>query len=897
MALSPGTKLGPYEIVSLVGAGGMGQVYKARDTRLDRIVALKLLPPDLAERPDRRRRFEVEARAVSSLSHPHICSLFDVGESDGRPFLVMEYLEGETLDDRLSRGALSSFEVLRYGAQIADALDHAHRGQIVHRDLKPSNVMLTESGVKLLDFGLAKGVAPASPGLNTTVSFDERKLTAEGSLIGTFQYMAPEQIEGKPVDVRTDIFALGVLLYEMATGAKAFEGESHASLIASILTAQPPRISSARQTAPHDSLPQSLDHIVERCLAKNPLERWQTARDVKTELEWAGKAESSAPGVSRVRSTARIRNALPWVVTVIAVAIAIAVAAGLVSRRTAPPETTRFTIAPPGGGYIGYAQNQLRLALSPDGSRLAFVAWKDGVQRIWIRNRDDLEARPLVGTENGRLPFWSPDSRFLAFFSGDGELKKIEASGGPPITICAAQIEGTATWGEDGTILFTQFRDGIHRVSSNGGTPVRVTQVDKSKHQMNHYWPSFLPDGRRFFYLATSIDANGVRQTPTIYVASLDSPDVSAVATLPSRVISAGPGRVLYVQDGVLMSQQFDEKSLRLIGTPTTIADGVSYNRSLGTAQFAISNRGTLAYLGNRELARVVSYDRQGNETDVGWQLENYGALRVSPDGQRVAVDVRELRTGLSDIRIYDVARGAPIRFTTDGYGSDPVWSPDGRRLAFSSGRSQAPRVLSRSLESEEEEVLADMASPLAAEDWSRDGNWMAFTNTTRARRADLFLVPLSGDRKPRTFAGTTSNEFDAKFSPDSRWVAFVSDEFVRPEVYVMSVAGGDKTAISVEGGSSPRWRADGKELYYVAADNRTMMAVPVESGSQFKAGVPRRLFNLREEVASRIGFRNASYDVFPDGQRFVVILPAEAGTSQITMVLNWTAMLGTERE
>ena len=520
MTLSAGRKLGPYEVVALIGAGGMGEVYKARDTRLDRIVAVKLLPADVADRPDRRLRFEAEARTVSSLSHPHICTLFDIGEQDGRAFLVMEYLEGETLDDRLTHGALPAADVVRCAVQIASALDQAHRERIVHRDLKPSNVMLTQTGAKLLDFGLARNPVMESAGLTSTLSLEHRRLTAEGTILGTIQYMAPEQLENKNADARTDIFALGTLLYEMATGRKAFEGKSQASLIASILTEHPPPISSTQQGK---GLPSSLDHIVERCLAKNPDDRWQTARDVKLELEWIAAGNSQA---TRTRSRPRWhrREAIAWAVAVLATAAAAATAVRLSIRERSVAEVTRFVVTPPSGGLIGASENTTRMAISPDGRQLAFVATTNGQQRIWTRSLGSLTAQPLAGTDGAVSPFWSPDSRFIGFFaSGTGELKKVDASGGPARTICLAQMDGAPAWGRDGTILFTQFLDGIYRVSGEGGTPTRVTALDKARHELNHYWPSFLPDGRHFMYLATALDANGVRVTPSIYVASLDS--------------------------------------------------------------------------------------------------------------------------------------------------------------------------------------------------------------------------------------------------------------------------------------------------------------------------------------------------------------------------------------
>jgi Tol biopolymer transport system component len=891
MALPPGTRLGPYELLSPIGAGGMGEVYKARDTRLDRTVAVKLLRPDAEARADRQRRFEIEARAISSLHHPNICALFDVGEQAGRPFLVMEYLEGETLDDRLTRGPLAAAEVLQYGARIADALDHAHGAQIVHRDLKPSNVMLTAQGVKLLDFGLAKELAPGL-GLVSTATFDPQKLTAEGSIVGTFQHMAPEQLEGRPIDARTDLFAFGVLLYEMATARKAFEGESRASLIASILTSQPPPVSVTRQSG--DRLPPALDHIVERCLQKRPADRWQTARDVKLELEWAASAASSdaRPSPNGGAPASGRRERVAWILA----AAALVVAATLWLGRSDQPvaDLTVFAIEPPPGVLIGVAQNRPRSAVSPDGRHLAFLATREGRRQIWVRSLGALDARPVDGTDGAQAPFWSPDSRFIGFFADSaGELRKVDVSGGPPRTICAAQSDGSIAWGRDGTILFTQFRDGVYRVPADGGVAARVTTVDKTKGEMNHYWPEFLPDGRHFIYMATAVDGRAMRLTPTVYVATIDgSAAPRLLAQKHSRMVYSPTGHLLFVEDSVLMAQPFDLATLQLTGEPLRIADGVGYSRTLGNGAFSLSETGVLAYQGNQESFQLLWYDRRGAVTDPGWSPQSFGSVRLSPDAGRLVVDVGDPRTGGSDLWLYDVQRGAPIRYTTDGFASNAVWSPDAGRLAFRSGRSQAPAVVVATLDGRDE-VLADTNSPLTPEDWSPDGALIAYTNSTRTTGADLWLLPTTKPRQPRPLLQTPANEWDAKFSPDSAWIAFTSNELGSPDVYVVRVDGRARTRISVGGGSSPRWRRDGKELYYLAADNRTLVAVSVETGVAFTAGASQRLFTMRSDAVSRVGLRYAGYDATADGQRFLFSVPAGAPTtSRLTIVQNWAAAL-----
>jgi eukaryotic-like serine/threonine-protein kinase len=902
MTLSVGARLGPYEILSLIGVGGMGEVYTARDTRLDRTVAVKVLLEDFVHRLDRRHRFETEVRAISSLHHPHICTLFDVGEQDEIPFLVMEFLEGETLDDRLTRGALPVKEVMTYASQLADALDHAHRQQFVHRDLKPSNVMLTPSGAKLLDFGLVRRAiaVPVAPTMSSTLSFDPPKLTGEGALLGTFQYMAPEQLEGKEADARTDIFALGTLMFEMATGQKAFEGSSQASLIASILTHQPPPVSSARRDA---ALPPALDHVVERCLAKNPADRWQTARDVKLELEWiAGAGDQS----KRTRSWPRVRRreAIAWVVAITSIVIAAIAVAQLPVRETPVADVTRFVVTPPAGSLVESAENSTRLAVSPDGRYLAFVATTNGQQQLWVRALGSLTAQLLAGTDGAVSPFWSPDSRFIGFFArGAGELKKIEVSGGPARTICPAQMEGVPAWGRDGTILFTQFLDGIYRVSGEGGTPTRVTAVNKARGELNHYWPSFLPDGRRFIYLTTALEGNGLRATPSLYVASLDSTDVTLLARLHSKMVYSPPGYVLFVEQGALLAQAFDAATLKLTGEPVKVAEGLGYYRTLGNAAFSVSTTGVLAYQGATQDSQIVWYDRRGAVTDTGWAKQNYGTVRFSPDAENVAVDVVDPQTGTADIWIYDLSRGTPIRFTSDPDDeSEPVWSPDGRRIMFRMNRggpasvqtgSAAPNLFARTLGvTTEEELLVSNPGPLNPEDWSSDSGWIAYINNTRQTAADLWMLPIGGDRKPRSFATTRFAEWGARFSPNSTRVAFVSTESGAPEVYVAAVReSGEKMRVSIGGGTSPRWRRDGGALFYASADNRSIMTVPIEWTPTFKAGMPVRLFTM--QTAARFGVRGTIYDVTPDGERFLVIVPVgEPESSRITVVQNWATGL-----
>ena len=668
MALEAGTRVGPYEVLSLVGVGGMGEVYKARDSRLDRIVAIKLLRADVAGRADRRARFDKEARAISSLSHPHICTLYDVGDDNGQPFIVMEYLEGETLDDRLTRGALPAADVLRFGVQIADALAHAHRAHIVHRDLKPSNVMLTSSGAKLLDFGLARRneIEPMAVG-STTISFDRGSLTEEGTIVGTFQYMAPEQLQGKEADERTDIFAFGTLLFEMATGRKAFDARTQTGLIASILSGATTG-GVATRALTRDCLQRSTT-LVERCIAKDPDDRWQTARDLERELEWVASAGSSltrtwsasvlaafAPVVERDHPGGRGRHR-----------VAVRPVADIECAGSA--DVTRFVIAPPPGSLIPFGEQRTRIALSPDGRTLAFVAFNKGRLQIWVQPLDSLVARPLDGHRRRGVAVLVAQTAGTSGFSRriSGELKQIDLSGGPPRTICAAAIEGLAEWGHDNTILFTVFRSGIFRVPADGGTPMRVTSLDKSRREINHYWPSFLPGGTHFIYLVTANATDTSKATPSVYVASLDGRDRQLLDRIHSRAVFVAPGYLLFEDEGSLLAQPFDLTSRHLTGEAVRVADQMAVNRTLGTAHFSVSTTGALAYLGSGDTSEMVWYDRQGTPSPTGWATQWYGEPRISPDSTaRGRADVFDPRSGAADLWIYDLQRNVPTRFTTE---------------------------------------------------------------------------------------------------------------------------------------------------------------------------------------------------------------------------------------
>jgi Tol biopolymer transport system component/predicted Ser/Thr protein kinase len=891
--LAPGVRFGPYEIVSILGAGGMGHVYRARDTRLQRAVALKLLPEEFRERPERQQRFKAEARLISALSHPHICALFDVGEQDGAAFLVMEYLEGETLEDRLTNGPLTASEVLRYAAQIADALDHAHQAQITHRDLKPSNVMLTGAGVKLLDFGLARGPSLETSSASTQSLSSPARLTAEGTLVGTFQYMAPEQLEGKEADRRSDIFAFGAVLFEMATGRKAFAGSSQASLIASILTSRPPLISATRSATHADPLPRALDHVVDRCLAKNPDERWQTARDLKLELEWAA-TEGTHPTASRAIS-ARRGYLRPILLVAAFAAVAAAAVFALARFRQPPAETIRFNVALPPGTALPRGVTGTRMALSPDGRRLAFVTTSGGVDRLWVQSLDSFIAQPLA--EAVESPFWSPDSQTIGFFAqGEGALKKVAISGGPATVICPAAVDDVATWHANGTILFAQTDRGIFRVSADGGTPAQLTRIDSARKEINHLWPVWLPDGRHFLYTATSIGESGGRAPRAVYIRSIDSDEQDLLTHVESRILYSPPGLLLYVDQGALMSRALDVGARKLVGEPVKVADDVMYSRTNGNGAFSASQTGVLAFYGSVARSDLSSFDRSGRATKLSWADQPFAsAIRISPDGQRVIADVQDTRTGSSDIWIYDLERKVPMRFTTDqGNDTSPMWSADGRQVVFSSDRHGAPDLFLKTTDGldNEQAILAKPGNQLA-NDWSRDGTFIVFEENSRDTGLDLWKLSLEGDRTVRPLVHTRFQEWGARVSPDSAWIAFAANDSGAAEVYVAPVGvSGDKVRVSTGGGIAPRWRRDGRELFYVVPSTNSIMSVQVATKPTFKAGSPVRLFSTGLP-ASRRQTREVPYDVTPDGQQFLINTPpAQPPPSGITVVVNWTTGL-----
>jgi Tol biopolymer transport system component len=887
MTLSAGTRLGPYEVLSTVGAGGMGEVYKARDTRLERTVAVKVLPDHLSSSPEVRQRFEREAKTISQLSHPHICALYDVGREGETEYLVMEYLEGETLAERLVKGPLPLEQTLRYGVEIADALDKAHRRGIVHRDLKPGNVMLTKSGVKLLDFGLAKAVAPLPPQreLTSMPTVSRGPLTQEGTILGTVQYMAPEQLEGQEADARTDIFALGCLLYEAAAGKRAFEGKTQVSLIGAILKDQPLPISSVQPMSPP-----ALDRVVQACLAKDPEDRWQTAHDVMLQLKWVAEGGSVAGTPAPVTARRKVRERSGWILAAIFLAVALLLA--IVHFREVPPEVraARFIVSPPDQTTLGTGPAAPQAALSPDGRYLALALLSpDAKRNLWLRPLDSLDVQRLAGTEEASLPFWSPDSRFIGFFT-DNKLKTISISGGSPQTLADISRPGGATWSRDGLILFAATRtSGIGRVSASGGIVTDLVTPARHREEAFYAFPQFLPDGRHFLYfvLSQKRDARG------IYVTSLDSKESKQILNADVRAIYAHPGFLLFLRQGTLLAQRFDADRLRLTGESVRIAEEVAYNPINGRNTVTVSDTGVLAYRAGGgagiPTTELLWFDREGKRVGVAGGRDLYLRPGLSRDGRRIVVERIDLRSDNRDLWVIDEARSTSSRLTFGGSRhSNAVWSPDGTRIVFASDLGY--RICEKAASGAgPERVLLSSDLPKNPTDWSADGRFILYDEIAAKTGTDIWILPLAGDQKPVPLLRTEFFEGQGQLSSDGRWLAYVSDESGRKEIYVQPFPfSGAKWQISSEGGSFPKWRGDGKELFYLSPDQK-VMTVEVEPESTLRAGKPRALFPARY-----FNIPVSPYTVSRDGQRFLISTPPgeEGNTAPVTVILNWTAEL-----
>jgi eukaryotic-like serine/threonine-protein kinase len=891
LSVQPGARLGPYEILSAIGAGGMGEVYRARDTRLDRTVAIKTLRETHAGFGS---RFAREAKAIAALAHPNICTLFDVGHEasstgSGQPidYLVMECLEGETLAGRLKRGPLPLDQALKTAIEIGDALDQAHHAGIVHRDLKPSNVMLTKTGAKLLDFGLAK-LRPAPSGAGAAAITES--VSGEGVLTGTVPYMAPEQLEGRDADARSDLFAFGAVLYEMATGRRAFVGESQASVIAAILEHDPPAISTLQPLTPP-----ALDRVVRKCLAKDPEDRWQTARDLVDELKWVVDVRTSA-----VATRAPLQTRRTWkIATALAIVCLVLVAASAVIIGRPRPagsiptggSSIRFEIAPPAGTAFGISPASPALAvnaetasfqLSPDGSRLAFVAAEpSGRTAIWLRPMSTLDARVIPGTEDARSVFWSPDSRSIAFSAG-GKLQRLDLSGGPPAVPLCDVTEGpgvNGTWG-NGAILFTQ-GGRIYRVPTSGGRSTTEVEPDASSGEISVGWPWFLPDGRRFLYVLRLPGRDG-----RVMLADPGKPPVAVLSAL-SNVQWIDPDNVVFAREGTLLEQRVDLASFRSVGDPVAIVD-TQHTRGASRAAFSVSRTGALVYQAHADLAELVWFDRSGRELGPVGPRGDYLTMRISPDGRQALAARADPRTGMMVLRLLDFDRPDAERRLTSEPRSEMggVWMPNGTGAFFSAEQGPALQLFYKDLGTGAERHVVLPAKGLAgAEDVSPDGQLLAFFQRTDDGGQNLWTMPVDGTRAPSLLAPGAGG---ARFSLDGRFVAFVSRESGHGEVYVApSSPSGQRTRVSTQGGDMPRWGGNGHEIFYRSADGHIVsVAVRTRESHTIELGPPVTLFAVKGKWPWR------AFDMSPEG-RFLAIVPRlMTGEQSLTAVLNWTSEL-----
>jgi eukaryotic-like serine/threonine-protein kinase len=865
----------------------MGEVYRARDTRLERTVAVKILPAHLSDKPESRHRFEREAKAISTLNHQHICALYDIGHQDGLDFLVMEHLEGETLAQRLTKGALPCDQVLKLSSEIAAALDKAHRSGIVHRDLKPANIMLTKSGAKLMDFGLAKqsGLAPLATAL-TEMTGEQLKLTGEGMIVGTFQYMAPEQLEGKEADARTDVFSLGEVIYEMATGLPAFAGKSRASLIAAILTAEPPPILQLQPLAPV-----ALERVIKKCLAKDPDERWQSAGDLASELHWiasvpqSGTQSGTMPAVS-----AKTRRALfPWLIAVLALAAAGTLAARLYLQPALnssprarwviePPEKVSFHAAGERGGPV---------VVSPDGRRLAFVAVDaNGKQQLWVRPLDDLKFEPLLGTEGASYPFWSPDGRSLGFFS-NGQLKRVGAEGGRVVPLCSVAIGRGGTWSKQGIILFAPNVDGgLYQVPAAGGNPTPVTHVDFSQHD-SHRWPYFLPDGEHFLYFAGGHDDLS-RAHDGVYVASLDGKESKLLVRTHANA-AYGVGHLLYTNASTLMAQAFDLRRLELTGEAVVVEEGVEVDPQYWLGVFSVSQNGVLAFapVNPNSGNQLAWFNISGKQLAAVGEMGNYQTLRLSPDGQQLAVEHEEPTHRLW---IYDLKRNSKSQFTFGASANAvPVWSPDGKEIVFASDRSGHVDLYRKSTAGfEAEKVLLESPKSKYPLDWSPDGNFLLYAESQQDKLR-LWVLAMHGQEAPRLLLEDPYYSGDGFFSPDGRWIAYSSQEQGSSQVFVIPFPGpGAKRQISSAEGSSPVWRKDGRAVIYLDDSSNLIETEVSVRNSELSLGSTRLLFSGNSWSP---GNQGRTFDIAPDG-RLIINRRSQENQRQIVAISNWTVGL-----
>jgi len=896
MPLATGTKLGPYEILSPLGSGGMGEVYRARDTRLDRSVAIKILPAHLSSDPARKQRFEREAKTISGLNHPNICTLHDVGSLDGLDYLVMECVEGESLATRLEKGPLPTDQVLKIGTELADALDKAHRNGVVHRDLKPANIMLTKSGTKLLDFGLAKPTAPqATLATLTTAQPQNSPVTQEGTIVGTFQYMSPEQIEGKELDGRSDIFSLGTVLYEMLTGKRAFGGKSQLSVASAILEKDPEPITNTLPLTPP-----ALDRAIRRCMAKDPDDRWQTARDLSLELKWLATPTASTESARPVSAKAanKFKKYLPYLIEAAAIIAAAYFLTPRLAHNSATTDhaTIRATLLPPGKSQFASIETDEGgvPAVSPDGRYVVSpVHEADGKVRLWLRALSSNEGKILPGTEGSGHAFWSPDSHSIAFFAS-GKLKRTDIDSTSPYNIADANLGRGGSWNAEGTIIFSPSQSQpIFKVPATGGAPVAVTKLDKVQGNPSHRWPQFLPDGRHFLFTLRSDRPNETG----LYVASLDDPQPRLVLASAFNASYVSPGYILFVRDDALFAQRFDSSSLKLSGDPLPLPDRVALFSPALNALFSASNAGLLAYYpaqaGAPTGANLVWYDRSGHKSELAAQMF-LTASTISPDGASVALSGYAANEWLPKLWKFDFARGTKIPLT-QGYGGTPLWTPDGQFIYFEHiGAYNTGEIhkVSSGGGGSEETILAIDGNTVWPASLCSDGNTLLYGTSplNETGKSSLWSMSLKDPAKRSQIVSSEQLPSRTSFSPDCQWVAYESRLTGNREIAIVHFPDGARRyQVSTSGGFNPVWRHDGKELFYYSPLDSSISSVSVqEKGQELSLSKPAPLFEVHP-FAPRLGV----FDVTPDGQKFLVFGDTSAfNGTPLFIVTNWDSSL-----
>jgi len=880
VALERGTRFGPYEIDSVLGAGGMGEVYRARDMLLKRDVAIKVLPLAFAGDPERIARFQREAEVLATLNHPNIAAIHGLQDSDGVRSLVLEFVDGPTLADLIGGRPMPLDNVLAIARQIADALEAAHERGIIHRDLKPANVKVRPDGtVKVLDFGLAKALEGRSPpegvnfGVSQSPTITSPAMTRVGVVLGTAAYMSPEQARGHDADQRSDLWAFGCVLFEMLTGRRAFEGDEVSDTLAAVLRAEPD------VSALPNTTPASVRRLLRRCLEKNSKRRLADIRDARLELD-----ESSAEPLAETPRAGRRspwRERIAWSLAVVGLVVAIVAAARLWQRETPSVPTAQFAILPPNGTALAPVAETV--AVAPDGQSVVFAAGgSDAPWQLWWRSMDGLNVRPLAGTEGARIPFWSGDSKSIGFYA-DGKLKRVEIGGGPARTL--ADVDSTiplgGTWNSEGIILFTpSFGSPIVRISASGGASTAVTTLKKGESQV-HNSPFFLPDGRHFLYSSATGPS-----THVVYFASLDGGAPVRLVETNSYAQYAEPGYLLYMKDKALMAHPFDAQHGTLVGEPVSVATSMV----LGGVVFSASTTRTLIYRSTSTTNELVWVDRQGHRTGVAAPVAAYESIALSPDGKRIAFD-RYSSTD-QDVWVYDIERQLSSRFTSQGpFNNVPVWAPDSGTIAFATGRNGGVDIYQRKVgvTGDDDAVLRVNAIPiLFPSDWSPDGKYLMYYRTDTKTRLDTWVLPLFGDRTPMKILGTPYNESQGQFAPDGKSFAFVSDESGQQQVYLQSFPSSTRRGqVSTGGGTQPRWRPDGRELFYLAPDGK-MMSVSIRGNDTLETDAPRPMFNTPLDSRAL----RQTYAVAPDGQRFLLQMPSASSSSTLTVVLNWPGLL-----